>query len=242
MRSTPSTAKNFDELEKHLDSCPRCQSELDSLHEVAGVLGNSVEPLPEELWSKIASQLPRSKRDEEPPPMPRLESATRSPFRAPSSGRTRRNRKVVALLGAVAVAAIAVAVVLGIDLVHSQANASHLQANLNESPASVALHTRGHRVATLRSGSVVLAKFVITPGGHGLLVSAQLPPLPPGWTYQLWGIVESKPISLGLLGTSPQGARFTIAGEPSATKLALTAEPAGGSPTPTGPILASGPV
>jgi anti-sigma-K factor RskA len=81
---------------------------------------------------------------------------------------------------------------------------------------------------------------VIVPGGHGYLVSSRLPILSIGKTYQLWGIVDGTPISLGLLGTSPRRAAFTIAGAPRAAKLAVTAEPAGGTVAPTGSIVASG--
>jgi anti-sigma-K factor RskA len=218
-------------------------------------MGNSVEPPPEGLWASIVSRLPDDLRGEEPPPMPSLEAEPRSPFRAPSSGRTRRSRGVVVLLGALAVAAVAVAVVFGIDLVHSQDNVSRLQADVsrlhadnsrlqakaNETPVAVALHTPGHTVVTLESSSgEQLAQFVIVPGGHGYLVSSQLPVLSTGKTYQLWGIVGGTPISLGLLGTSPRHAAFTIAGAPRAAKLAVTAEPAGGTIAPTGSILASG--
>ncbi len=58
-------------IEAHLAECPRCRAELDAHREVAAALGNSVEPLPEGLWSSIASALP-PRRDEEPPPMPTL--------------------------------------------------------------------------------------------------------------------------------------------------------------------------
>ncbi len=56
------------ELEAHLAGCPRCRAELDSLREVAAAMGNSVAPLPEGLWSSIASRLPeRHDEDGEPP-------------------------------------------------------------------------------------------------------------------------------------------------------------------------------
>jgi anti-sigma-K factor RskA len=229
------------DFEQHLATCPRCQSELDTLREVAGAMGNSVEPLPEGLWANIVSRLPENHRAAEPPPMPSLESESRSPFRTPSSGQPRRTRRVVVLLGAVAVAAAAVAVVFGIDLVHSQDKVSTLQAKANETPVAVALRTPGHSVVTLESSSgEQLAQFVIVPGGHGYLVSSRLPVLSAGMTYQLWGIVGGTPISLGLLGTSPRHAAFTIAGAPRAAKLAVTAEPAGGTVAPTGSIVASG--
>ena len=58
-------------VEEHLADCPRCRAELDAFREVTTALGNSVEPLPEGLWTSIASRLP-GRGDEERPPMPRL--------------------------------------------------------------------------------------------------------------------------------------------------------------------------
>lgn len=239
------------DLEEHLSTCPRCRAELDSLREVAGALGNSAEPPPEDLWSSIADQLGNDwSENDEPPPMPELPAPARSPFRAPAPGRTRRARSTVLLLGAVSVAASAVAIVLGIGLVRSQNNATNLQQVIahqrvaaQRSPAEVALHTAGHRVVTLVDGArVERARFVLVPGGRGYLVSSNLPTLQSGQTYQLWGIVGSTPISLGLLGASPHDSTFTIAGASGTSKLALTAEPSGGTVAPTGAILASGTV
>ena len=58
-------------IEQHLAECPRCRAELDAFRDVAAAMGNSVEPLPEGLWSNISSRLPE-RQGEEPPPMPRL--------------------------------------------------------------------------------------------------------------------------------------------------------------------------
>jgi anti-sigma-K factor RskA len=238
-------------LEAHLATCQRCQAELDGLRDVAGAMGDAGEPLPEGLWSNISDQLGHDRtEDEEPPPMPRLTSSGPAPFRAPLSGRTRRARSAVLLLSAVAVAASTVAVVLGIDLMHSQDSVTHLQQSAahqqvvaNRTPAAAALHTPGHRVVTLEnSAHDELAQFVIVPGGRGYLVSSTLPRLGLGETYQLWGIVGGTPISLGLLGAAPRGSTFTIAGATWASKLALTAEPDGGTVAPTGAIVASGTV
>ena len=247
------------DIEEHLATCPRCRAELDGLREAAGALGNSVESPPEELWSRIAGQLGGGHfgEDEEPPPMPELAvgaapgtPSERSPFRAPAPGRTRRTRSKARLVGAVAVAASAVAVVLGIGLVRSEHNVTNLQQSVAQeravarrTPAEVALHTPGHRVVELVNGAHVgLARFVVVPDGRGYLVSSSLPALRGGQTYQLWGIAGKTPISLGLLGASPHGSTFTIAGAPLTAELALTAEPSGGTVAPTGAIVASGTV
>jgi anti-sigma-K factor RskA len=232
------------ELEAHLESCPRCRAELDSLREVAAAMGNSVEQPPEGLWSQIALRLPEHREDEEPPPMPQLTDGQHSPFRTPAPAPTRRRRLTVTTVGALAVAAAAVAVVLGIGLVRADNKVSGLQ-SAQAAPAravSAALTAPGHRIVTLDSAAHDgQAEMVVLPSGQGYMVSSTLPALDKGRTYQLWAIEGNQPISLGLLGPSPGQAAFTMTGS-NASRLSVTAEPAGGSMFPTGPIVASGTV
>jgi anti-sigma-K factor RskA len=232
----------FVELEEHLETCPRCRAELDSLRDVAAAMGNSVEPVPEGLWSQIVLRLP-DRRDEEPPPMPELARDVRTPFRSPGTGSTsRRRRTIVGAVGAIAVAAAAVAAVLGIGLVQADNRVSHLQ---DASPAATAaLRAPGHHVVVLDSSTTKSeqAKVVVLPSGQGYLVSSTLPALDNGRTYQLWAIEGNQPISLGLLGAAPSQAAFTMAGSTRPSHLSITAEPAGGSVFPTGPIIATGTV
>ncbi len=230
------------ELEAHVDSCPRCRAELDTLREVAGALGTSVEPLPEGLWSNIVSRLPERPAEAETPPMPRL--ATPPP--APADQPPRRRGRIVAA-AIVAVAAAAVVAGLAVGLVRADNRASDLQAASTQraraSTAQAALATPGHHDVTLDSQTgAALASFVVVPDGRGYLLSSHLPALAGDRTYQLWGIFESRPISLGLLGSSPRQATFTMANSAPATALSITAEPAGGAVAPTSPIVATGTV
>jgi len=237
----------FTELEEHLETCPRCRAELDSLRDVAAAMGNSVEPLPEGLWSQIAVRLPERQEDEEPHPMPRLSTEVSSPFRPPAAhtGPTRRRRTMLTTIGAVAVAAAAVAVVFGIGLVRADNKVSNLQ-SVQAAPAvavTAALNTPGHRVITLESSThAEKAKMVVLPSGQGYMFSSTLPSLDKGRTYQLWAIEGNQPISLGLLGSSPSQAAFIMAGSTRPSHLSITAEPAGGSVFPTGQIVATGTV
>ena len=191
--------EEFAELEEHLESCPRCRAELDALREVAAAMGNSVEPLPEALWSDIASRLPERQPDEEPPAMPPLVPEGRSPFRrhrrrppassaercsprsAPSPWRPPPSRSV-----------------LGISLVQADNKVSDLQASAARSASAVttALHAPGHRVVDLDTSThAELAQVVVVPSGQGYLVSSNLPPLGHDRTYQLWAI-EAGPTDL----------------------------------------------
>ena len=45
------------ELESHLADCPRCRAELESLRDVAALLGNSGVNAPVRTWDRIASEL-----------------------------------------------------------------------------------------------------------------------------------------------------------------------------------------
>ena len=48
------------------------------------------------------------------------------------------------------------------------------------------------------------------PDGQGYLVKSDLPTLSSAKTYQLWGVINGQPISLGLLGQAPHGGRLHL--------------------------------
>ena len=119
-------------------------------------------------------------------------------------------------------------------------------ARTSDAPASAvaALRVPGHKVVDVESARhVELAQFVVVPSGQGYLVRSNLPTLSSAKTYQLWGVIDGRAISLGLLGQDPHGATFTLGGGSSRTAtLGITVEPAGGSVVPTGTMLAAGTV
>jgi len=250
-------ADELDEIEAHLAECPRCRAELDAHREVAAALGNSVESLPDGLWDSIARRLP-PRDDEEPPPMPILvrdgvggeTSQQRGPrFRPPRTARPRRAARTrlsprgrLATIGSIAVAAAAVAVVLGLNLAHDNHQITQLQDAVGtHSAVLAALDTPGHKVVNVdNSAHHRVAEFVVVPDGRGYLVKSSLPTLSSKDTYQLWTVNGKRSISLGLLGRAPGQATFTSAGAKSPTTLAITIEPAGGSVYPTAPMLATG--
>jgi len=236
-------------IEEHLVDCPRCRGELDGFREVATALGNSVEPLPEGLWTSIASRLPE-RHDEERPPMPRLVRSGDAAHDSAATSRQRANRPMatrgrLATVASIVVAAAAVVAVLGVSLVHANNQVTQLQKTANEAaPSAVvsAQETPGHKVVNLVGASHTrLAQFVLA-GGRGYLVSSKLPVLTGEQTYQLWGIVDGQPISLGLLGSSPSQSTFTLASSEAASKLGITVEPAGGAVVPSKSMVAQGPV
>jgi len=72
-----------------------------------------------------------------------------------------------------------------------------------------------------------------------LLDVTGLPAVPADKTYQLWAIANNQPRSLGELPDAAAGKPQVVTARPNAgeTVLAITAEPAGGSPKPTTDIL-----
>jgi anti-sigma-K factor RskA len=71
-----------------------------------------------------------------------------------------------------------------------------------------------------------------------LFYASKLPSLPEGKTYQLWIIANNKPFDAGIFSVDPQGSAFlkvpSLAEADKAQKFAVTLEPAGGVPQPTG--------
>ncbi|MDQ3898444.1 MAG: anti-sigma factor, partial [Actinomycetota bacterium] len=70
------------------------------------------------------------------------------------------------------------------------------------------------------------AEAVVMPDGTGYLVKANLPALSKERTYQMWAVVGSAKISVGVLGPEPRIVPFKMDGDVSA--LAITEEVAGG--------------
>ena len=91
-----------------------------------------------------------------------------------------------------------------------------------------------------------MAKAYVEPQSGRLIVYAHnLPPVPDGRSYQLWVIIDKRPISAGLLQADASGdAKYDtgpLANLGGPVTVAVTLEPAGGVPQPTGPlVLASG--
>jgi hypothetical protein len=232
-------ANEREAIEVHAFDCPRCRSELDAFLEVAGALGNSVEPLPEGLWTNISSHIYETEDD-----VPAMPALAANVIALDGSSRKRRRTPVKSFAATVGALAAAVIVVLAIGLAAQFNHAATLQRQLasNSDAATAALSVPGHTVVDLTSSTHRNeAKFVLLPDGRGYLVSSRLPALRSGKTYQLWGLINGKPISIGLMGTEPKSVAFTVTGS-RPTLLGVTVEPSGGSPSPTTAMVASGTV
>lgn len=71
-----------------------------------------------------------------------------------------------------------------------------------------------------------------------------LPEIPEDKIYQLWAIIDSKPVSCGIFGVDQSGEGkleiTNLKDSRNIQKFAVTLEPAGGVPAPTGDMYLAG--
>jgi anti-sigma factor RsiW len=237
-------------VERHLAECVKCSIEVSQHHEVAGLLANSGGESPAGLWDGIATQIDGSV----PPSWERLaarlepvdgrsdrlvgpagadpdaDSATAATVVPITAGR--RNKWVLRGVSLVAAAAAVIALVLGAQVHHLNNQVTALQAHpllsAAEQSALSQPSTRQVELTSNTSSSPGKVTVVLTSSGTGFVEVDQLRTLPSDKTYQLWGIIGGRTISLGLLGPDPGVVPFSVAGDGSVQAFAITAEHAGG--------------
>jgi len=78
----------------------------------------------------------------------------------------------------------------------------------------------------------------------GMLLAGNLAPLPPDKQYELWVFAEGKPVAAGVFDVDASGRALvestSLPGVAAAQNFAVTIEPRGGVPQPTGPIVLVG--
>ncbi len=234
----------------HLEGCVRCSVEVGQHHEVAGLLANSGGTAPASLWNGIAEQLdgtsdrswdrlaarldaPGAARDLGPAG----EGVDADAAVVPLDRGRRRARWTAAGAGIAAAAAAVLALVFGLQVHHLNGQVDALQAGPRLSSAErAALASPTTRRIPLTATSATAsgdtpATIVLTAAGTGFLIDDRgdgFAPLPADRTYQLWGVVRGRAISLGLLGSHPGIVPFSVAGGAPVTEFAVTDEAAGG--------------
>ncbi len=216
---------------RHLDECAQCRREVAEHREVAGMLASGWLPAPEGVWDRIAGSL-----EETPPPLRMPSGAAGPPDAPPASGpppaappvvsldeRRRRPRTGIGKAAAAIAIAAAVAVV-GLAGVSTVVRDD--RPDVSEVAAAAADRPDARRVAMRSADGTRRADAVVLPDGTGYIVDANLPELPSDRTYQLWAVVGTSKISIGVLGPSVEPLAFRAAADVSA--FAITAEKAGG--------------
>jgi anti-sigma factor RsiW len=205
-----------EEFELHLSACERCRADVASFTGTAAALAYAAPPAnpPAHLRAEIL----RRAREDGP-------SAVVLPF---------RRRRVEAALSAGLAVAAAAAIVLGI-----WANSLHGKVDQQRS----ALSARGQTVAILgdpnashRSLTGAGGQLVVARSG-GVLVMPGLAAAPTGKTYEAWVMKDGVAKPAGLFAKGQD----VLLGQPvtRGAVVAVTVEPAGGSPQPTSKPVAS---
>lgn len=189
-----------DLVEGHLAACARCRSEIRDHREVASLLAHSGGSAPDGLWDRIAGAL------DTPPPALSLVSSRPVPA-GTSRGHLRRSwgTRVVA---AVIVAAAAVIAVLAVQVDGQDERIDQLSALLSTDGVSRAFQSAlgepdARLVQLVSADGGLKLKAVVTEEGDGYVSASSLPRLPDGRTYQLWGDLGDRRVSLGPVGPTP---------------------------------------
>ena len=226
-------------FEAHLSECAECKGDVTAFLEVCGALAQTVEQHdpPAALRRRI---LGAARRAPEPP------------------------RRLSALAPWLAAAAMLVVTVgIGDYAVQLRQRVSNLEVQLRDALVRVDNGERRIAVALRAAADAQTPLAILTAPdvrridlagqpaaprasarafwsrSRGLvLTGSNLPALPAGRTYQLWFVTPQAPVSAGLLKPDEAG-RLTMvlntpADIPAPAALAVTIEPEGGSPGPTG--------
>ncbi|MBI2709147.1 MAG: anti-sigma factor [Actinobacteria bacterium] len=224
-----------DAVDAHLRECATCRAEVADHREVAALLAQSGAPAPDHVWDRIVASMEPS------PPRLRVEIdesgvGTVVPFAA------RRNRNVTRFLGIVAAAAVVAVVALTGTLLRQGNRIGSLEAQVQASSLNrVAMSARSSasaRTVELRSkDGRTRAPVTLTAEGVGYLSARGMPRLRPDRTYQLWGVIGTRVISLGTFPGGSDVVPFRV--DPKVDSLAVTEEVAGGVPQSTrDPVVA----
>ena len=227
------------ELQRHLaEGCAVCEGLLADFRQASTALAAGVPEAtpPPELKAKILSSLGPGRVSSKP--------ASALPWRALAAA---------AVLGLVAV------IVDDASLRRQREDLRSQSAALSDKlrTAETALAERILRARVLESEDVQMLMlggqgpqpdararvFWSARARRGILLASNLAPLPSDRQYELWVFQQGKPVNAGVFDVDPKGSALFESTEfprPEAEMFAVTVEPRGGVPAPTGPIVLAG--
>lgn len=236
-------------FEAHLAVCSECAAEVYSFRPVADALARGV-----------PGRTPR----------PELRDRVLQGFSSAGSIAPIRSRRVISIQSWMPLAAsLVLTAAVGVYAARLQTRVNDLESRLDEAILQASTAERGmaaaQRVATeLQSSMGVLAApdlvridlagqptapranaRALWSRARGMVFAASdLPQLPAGRVYQVWVVTAQAPVSAGLLMPDPAGGGLTYfmtaPDIPAPTAVAVTLEPAGGVPAPTGQMYLVG--
>jgi anti-sigma-K factor RskA len=220
-------------LNDHLSECAECRMELEEWEATAAALSVSAKPM--EPSPEVRERLLNEVRNElSVPQVLPFRSATRNIWSSSLS----------------AMAAVIVATVLIVGLVMFWRENRAIREQLARSQEFLQLvNTPGARMTELKGtdvGAGAIAKLVYDNNGRAMLLADKLPSVPQGKAYQLWFIVGNNPPMPGKTFVPDSEGKGVLKDQMPEAALnsavfAITLEPAGGLPAPTGKIYLSSP-
>lgn len=246
-------------LEQHLSTCADCRAELAELRRVVGGIGLSAiaEEPPADLRAKVVNHAKAGA------------SVTRGPaFAEAPAGKTRGSNSDKPSSSAIvpwmiAAASIALVAATGfyammqrqqvVDALNGKAAADARVSSMQRqilglseriavlsAPDAVQIKLAGQPDAPRATASVVMS-----PTKGMVLTALNLPQLAAGRIYQLWVVTKTAPVSIGTFEVAADGSvtgtmPLTPGASTDPVAVAVTIEPAGGVPSPTGPKVLVG--
>jgi len=209
-------------FESHLAGCAECTQEVAALRPVVGALATVV-----------------------PQVTPRAELRERTVRVAVDSGEPKSRRSASDTRGGgwlPLAAAVVIAVGAGIYAARLQRQMSELQVRFDQAQATTAVLAAPDLARIDLQGQPVApdarARALWSRSRGLVFTAANLPPAPAGKAYQVWVVTAQAPISAGLLTPDANGVGtqfyMTPADIAPPVAVAVTLEPAGGVPAPTG--------
>lgn len=231
----------LEEFDNHLAGCTDCRDDVASLRETMAEIGalHEVSP-PPALRSSIldaissTAQLPAEDSDVTPVMSVTPEEDTTTSNVVTPTHRFGRPRRPVATWLAAAAAVLAVA--LGGVTVWQQSNLQSIQAAEAQRAELITAPDLQVNHATLDGGE--LTYLVSLERGRAIMASSDLPDPGSDRSWQVWVMQDAVPRSGAVVDVGGT-VQAWIDGVDGGEALAITNEPRGGSPAPTGEVLAA---
>ena len=208
------------DVERHLAGCAECARELAELRETLGVYAMAEVPevaVPPQLRSRILDAIART---------PQRPGVLRTPLP--------RLRLVPVLATVVILALLGVLIGQQVRLAGERDRADTIAAVLAAPDAQL--------VTVAATGGGGVSAVVSRQRSQGVVTLRGLPSGDDGHAYQLWLVHEGRPDSAGVLDPGAGDGVRLVDDVGTATLLGVTREPAGGSATPTLPMVAALPL
>jgi anti-sigma-K factor RskA len=211
------------QFERHLAVCRECRAEVQSFSETAAIMAEAeAETPPAGLRDRVMADISAVR------PFPPEVSTTETTPAHLAPVVSLRRRMLTTLLAAAAVVLLAVGAFTWQPWQHDHTTLADQIRQASDAVSVIEPVPGGGRLTIIRSASLQRA----------VLIGSDVPPAKAGTTYQMW--LQQPGRGMVSAGLMPDAEEPTVLTGDAATAkaAAVSVEPAGGSATPTGPVIA----